>query len=117
MKGALGLIEVLGMATAVTVLDAACKNANVKLVGCNKVIGAGKAVSVTVQIAGDVSAVKSAVDAGVDAGSKVGKILAAHVIPRPHEEVQKLFDTFNAEFEKKTQKKSKKQEVKIKEEN
>lgn len=101
MKGALGLIEVIGMATAVTALDAACKNAEVTLVGCEKVIGAGKAISVTIEIAGQVAAVKSAVDTGVEAASKVGKVLSAHVIPRPHEELDKLIIQFNEAYEKK----------------
>lgn len=101
MKGALGLIEVIGMATAVTALDAACKNAEVALVGCEKVIGAGKAISVTIEIAGGVAAVRSAVDAGVEAANKVGKVLSAHVIPRPHEELDKLAAQFGEAYERK----------------
>ncbi len=111
MNGALGLIEVVGMATAVSALDAACKNADVKLVGCNKVIGAAKSISVTIQIAGQVAAVRSAVDAGVEAANRVGKVLTAHVIPRPHEELDKLLICFNEEVDKKkTEKRSKKAE-------
>ncbi|MFZ5354824.1 MAG: BMC domain-containing protein [Bacillota bacterium] len=107
MNGALGLIEVIGMATAVSALDAACKNADVKLVGCNKVIGAGKSISVTIQIAGQVAAVRSAVDAGVEAANKVGKVLAHHVMPRPHEELEKLIFGFNAAVQKKQEAKAK----------
>jgi microcompartment protein CcmL/EutN len=107
MKEALGLIEVIGMATAVTALDAACKNANVKLVGCNRVIGAGKSISVTIQIAGQVAAVRSAVDAGTEAANKVGKVITAHVIPRPHEELEKLITAFDIEYQKKLKQKEK----------
>ncbi len=107
MKEALGLIEVIGMAAAVTALDAACKNANVKLVGCNRVIGAGKSISVTIQIAGQVAAVRSAVDAAVEATNRVGKVLTAHVIPRPHEELEKLITAFDADYQKKLKQKEK----------
>ncbi|TCO75265.1 BMC domain-containing protein [Marinisporobacter balticus] len=100
MRGALGLIETLGLATAVTALDGACKTAEVRLVGYEKVIGAGKAVSVTIHIAGDVAAVKAAVEAGVMAAEKVGTVLAHSVIPRPHEEVQTLINIFNRNLEK-----------------
>ena len=94
MEKALGLIEAIGLSTAVTALDAASKAADITLVGVEKVIGAGESVSVTIQIAGDVAAVRAAVDAGVAAGTRVGSILASHVIPRPHEEVAKLIEKF-----------------------
>lgn len=101
MEGALGLIEVIGLVTAVTALDAACKNADVVLAGCQKVIGVERAISVTVQIVGQVAAVKSAVDAGVTAAEKVGKVVSSHVIPRPHEEIDKLISNINKELEQK----------------
>lgn len=96
MRAALGLMETIGLTTAITALDAASKAADVTLIGYDKVIGVGKAVSVTVHIAGEVAAVKAAVDAGVAAGNRVGTVVSAHVIPRPHEEVDRLI----AEFEK-----------------
>lgn len=96
MRAALGLIESIGLTTAIAALDAASKAANVSLVGFDKVIGVSKKVSVTIQIAGEVAAVRSAVDAGVAAAERVGEVVASHVIPRPHEEVDKIL----AEFEK-----------------
>lgn len=114
MKSALGLIEVVGLTAAVTALDAASKAADVKLVGVEKVIGVDKLVSVTINIAGEVAAVKAAVEAGVSAGNKVGKVVSGHVIPRPHEEVDKLISAFENNL--KTKKESKKTEQK-KEEN
>lgn len=108
MSKALGLIEALGLATAVTALDAASKAADVTLVGFEKIIGVGKAVGVNIQIAGEVAAVKAAVDAGVAAGNRVGTIFSSHVIPRPHEEIEKLL----AQFEKNLTKKEEKKEVK-----
>ena len=87
MKAALGLIEAVGLGAAITALDAASKAADVKLVGYEKVIGAGQAVSVTIQIAGEVAAVQASVDAGVAAANRIGRVLSYQVIPRPHEEV------------------------------
>ncbi len=94
MEKALGLIETLGLTTAVTALDAASKAADVTLVGVEKVIGVGKAVGVTIQVAGEVAAVRAAVDAGEDAGNRVGIVVSSHVIPRPHEEVAGLIKRF-----------------------
>lgn len=105
MRKAIGLIEALGLATAVTALDAASKAADVTLVGYEKVIGVGKAVGVNIQIAGEVAAVRAAVDAGVEAGNRVGTIFSSHVIPRPHEDVQALIDKFGKNLNKKEEKK------------
>ena len=113
MNGALGLIEAMGLATAVAALDAASKAANVTLVGMEKIIGVGGAVGVNIQIAGEVAAVQAAVEAGVTAGKKIGTIFAFHVIPRPHEEVEKLIEQFTKNLkEKKETKEVKKEEVK-----
>ena len=57
-----------------------CKAANVALVGTEK-IGSGL---VTVMVRGDVGAVKSAVESGSAAASRLGELVATHVIPRPH---------------------------------
>ncbi|KNF07042.1 microcompartments protein [Gottschalkia purinilytica] len=96
MRAALGLIEAVGLTTAITALDAASKAADVKLVGFDKVIGVEKTISVTIHIAGEVAAVRAAVDAGVEAANRIGKVVSSHVIPRPHDEIDKLM----AEFEK-----------------
>lgn len=130
MRAALGLIETIGLTTAITALDAASKAADVTLIGYDKVIGVGKAVSVTVHIAGEVAAVKAAVDAGVSAGNRVGTVVSGHVIPRPHEEVDRLIAEFEKNLkdknevskteQKKDDKKQKKvntEEIKNKEEN
>jgi len=94
LKAALGLIETVGSTAAITALDAASKAANVELVGYEKVIGVGKVVSVTVQVAGEVAAVRAAVEAGVAAANRVGTVVSQHVIPRPHEEVDNLIKKF-----------------------
>lgn len=101
MRAALGLIEAIGLTTAITALDAASKAADVRLVGFDKVIGVSKKVSVTIQIAGEVAAVRAAVDAGVPAAERVGEVVASHVIPRPHEEVDKLLQEFENNLKEK----------------
>lgn len=101
MRSALGLIESIGLTTAITALDAASKAADVRLAGFDKVIGVSKKVSVTIQIVGEVAAVRSAVDAGVAAAERVGEVVASHVIPRPHEEVDKLLEEFEKNLKEK----------------
>ena len=41
-------------------------------------------------VRGDVGAVKSAVEAGAAAASKLGELVATHVIPRPHNDVERI---------------------------
>lgn len=83
---ALGLVEVKGLTGAIEAADAMVKTANVVLVG-KEYIGAGY---VTIMVRGDVGAVKAATDAGAAAARRVGELVAVHVIPRPHEEVEKV---------------------------
>ncbi|MCI9669436.1 MAG: BMC domain-containing protein, partial [Oscillospiraceae bacterium] len=66
--------------------DAMVKAANVTLIGTEK-IGSGL---VSVMVRGDVGAVKAAVEAGGQAASRLGEIIATHVIPRPHSDVEKI---------------------------
>ena len=86
MGEALGMIETKGLVGAIEADDAMTKSANVTLMGYEK-IGSGL---VTVMVRGDVGAVKAAVDAGACAAEKVGEIVAQHVIPRPHTDVEKI---------------------------
>ena len=83
---ALGMVETRGLVGAIEAADAMVKAANVHLVGKEQ-IGSGL---VTVMVRGDVGAVKAAVDAGACAAEKVGEIVAQHVIPRPHTDVEKI---------------------------
>lgn len=76
--GALGLIEVIGYPTAIVAADAALKASNVKLNTISKV-GSG---IMTVQLTGDVAAIRSAVDAGATAAKEIGILRYTHVIPR-----------------------------------
>ncbi len=86
MQKAIGLIETRGLVGSIEAADAMVKAANVKLLGKEK-IGGGL---VTVVVEGDVGAVKAATDAGASAAKKVGELLSVHVIPRPHEETEKI---------------------------
>lgn len=85
-KEALGMIETRGLTAAIEAADAMTKSAEVTLVGTEK-IGSGL---VTVMVRGDVGAVKAAVESGTAAASKLGELVAAHVIPRPHTDVEKI---------------------------
>jgi ethanolamine utilization protein EutM len=83
-KQALGLVETKGLIGAIEAADAMVKAANVTLVGKEN-IGSGL---VTVMVRGDVGAVKASVEAGSAAAKRVGELVSAHVIPRPHDEVE-----------------------------
>ena len=85
-KQALGLIETKGLVGAIEAADAMVKAANVTLIGKEN-IGSGL---VTVMVRGDVGAVKASVEAGSAAAKRVGELVSAHVIPRPHDEVEDI---------------------------
>ena len=86
---ALGMIETRGLVAAIEAADAMVKAANVQLIGTEK-IGSGL---VSVMVRGDVGAVKSAVEVGTSAAQRLGEIIATHVIPRPHSDVEKILPT------------------------
>ncbi|MCI8893830.1 MAG: propanediol utilization microcompartment protein PduA [Lachnospiraceae bacterium] len=86
---ALGMVETRGLTAAIEAADAMVKAANVVLIGTEK-IGSGL---VTVMVRGDVGAVKSAVEAGAANASRLGELVATHVIPRPHTDVEKILPT------------------------
>ena len=80
---ALGMVETRGLTAAIEAADAMTKAAEVSLIGTEK-IGSGL---VTVMVRGDVGAVKAA------AASRLGELVATHVIPRPHNDVEKILPT------------------------
>ena len=84
------MIETKGLVGCIEAADAMVKSANVVLTGYEK-IGSGL---VTVMVRGDVGAVKAAVDAGAAAADKVGQVVSVHVIPRPHQDVEKMLPSF-----------------------
>ena len=83
---ALGMVETRGLTAAIEAADAMTKSAEVTLVGTEK-IGSGL---VPVMVRGDVGAVKAAVESGSAAATRLGELVAAHVIPRPHNDVEKI---------------------------
>ncbi len=92
---ALGMIEVYGRVGAIEGLDSALKAANVSLVNMIRV--GGGLTSVFVE--GDVGAVKASIDAAAAAAERVGKLISAHVIPRPDAAVREMLDiALNDEF-------------------
>lgn len=84
---ALGMIETRGHIGIVEATDAMVKAADVTFA---KSIAIGGAY-VAVVVKGDVGSVKAAVDAGAAAASRVGELVAAHVIARPHEALIESF--------------------------
>lgn len=87
MMDALGMIETKGMVALIEAADAMVKAARVELVGYQQ-IGAGL---VTALVRGDVAACKAATDAGAAAAKRVGEVIAVHVIPRPHDDLEGIF--------------------------
>ena len=82
----LGMIETRGLVAAIEAADAMVKSAEVTLIGTEK-IGSGL---VSVMVRGDVGAVNAAVESGTAAAAKLGEVIATHVIPRPHNDVEKI---------------------------
>ncbi|MBQ2968730.1 MAG: BMC domain-containing protein [Clostridia bacterium] len=87
---ALGMIETRGLTAAIEASDAMVKAAEVTLIGTEK-IGSGL---VSVMVRGDVGAVKAAVEAGANLAQRLGELVAVHVIPRPHADVEKILPKF-----------------------
>lgn len=85
------MVETRGLVAAIEAADAMVKAANVVLIGTEK-IGSGL---VSVMIRGDVGAVKAATEAGANAAQNLGEIIAVHVIPRPHSDVEKILPTLD----------------------
>ena len=83
---ALGMVETRGLTAAIEAADSMVKAAQVTLVGTEK-IGSGL---VTVMVRGDVGAVKAAVEAGAANAARLGELVATHVVPRPHSDVEKI---------------------------
>jgi microcompartment protein CcmL/EutN len=84
---ALGMIETRGLIGMIEAADAMLKTANVVLVSWQKV----DAGLVTAIIRGDVGSVKAATDAGAAAARRVGELVGVHVIPRPADDLEKVF--------------------------
>jgi ethanolamine utilization protein EutM len=89
MDLALGLIETRGFVGSVEAADVMLKTANVRLLGKEVV----REALVTIEVVGEVAAVKAAVEAGALAAARVGELISAHVIPRPDDEIDVILAT------------------------
>ena len=84
---ALGMIETRGLVSLIEAADAMVKTADVLIVAWDKV----DAGLVTVLVRGDVGSVKAATDAGAAAARRVGELVGVHVIPRPADDLERVF--------------------------
>ncbi|OGR82294.1 MAG: ethanolamine utilization protein EutM [Elusimicrobia bacterium RIFCSPHIGHO2_01_FULL_64_10] len=91
---ALGMIETRGLVGAIEASDAMAKTAKVRLMGYEK-IGSGL---VTTFCRGEVGAVRAAIEAGASAAQKVGELVSVHVIPRPHDGLEKYLKKIEGTF-------------------
>ena len=87
MNESIGMIETKGYVGSIEASDAMVKAAGVTLA---KQIQIGGGL-VTILVRGDIGSVKAAVEAGADAAKRVGELVCAHVVARPHTELLKHF--------------------------
>ena len=83
MQTALGMIETIGLVSALEAADAGLKAAHVRLLGTDYVRGG----LVMVRFEGEVAAVQAAIAAGSAAARRIGHVFSSHVIPRAMPEV------------------------------
>ena len=95
LREALGLIETRGLVGMIEASDAMAKTAKVRLAGYEK-IGSGL---VTTLCRGEVGAVRAAVEAGASAAQRVGELVSVHVIPRPHDDLEKYLKKIEGSFQ------------------
>ncbi len=81
---ALGMVETRGLIGSIEAADVMVKTANVALLGTEYIRNG----LVTVEVIGEVAAVKAAVEAGAAAAQRVGQLVSTHVIPRPSDEIE-----------------------------
>jgi len=90
------MVETKGFVGMIEASDAMAKAAKVRMLGYEK-IGSGL---VTTLCRGEVGAVRAAVDAGAAAAQKVGEMVAIHVIPRPHGDIEKYLEQISIKVHK-----------------
>ncbi|WP_028856801.1 BMC domain-containing protein [Psychrilyobacter atlanticus] len=83
---ALGMMETVGLIGAIEAADVATKTANVEILN-KHFISAG---IVTVEITGDIGAVKVAIEAAEESVKKLGLYVSSNVIARPSESIANL---------------------------
>ncbi|PHV72119.1 microcompartment protein [Sporanaerobium hydrogeniformans] len=95
MGKSVGLLEVYGLATALHVADAACKATNVTIeaIDKNKPANADALpvpLLIMLKFRGSVTDVTEAVEVGKRAANEIAGYVAAHVIPSPDEDLEKM---------------------------
>ncbi len=88
MNQAVGLVEIKGLASAVTIADVMVKVAAVTLMGIERARGFGW---MTIEVSGDVAAVQAAVDAAKAKAKEHEALISALVIPRPAKNLETVF--------------------------
>mgnify|MGYP001091638673 CR=1 FL=1 len=88
MREAIGMVETRSLVGAIEAADAMLKAANVHIMDYH-LVGSGL---VSITVAGEVAAVTAAVEAAKERAGLVAEVVSANVIPRPHDEVDKIFD-------------------------
>lgn len=86
MNQSIGIVEVIGLTAATSCIDVMVKAAFVEVYNIRRT-GSGM---ITIIIQGDLASVQVAVEKGADAAQCIGELVAAHVIPRPYEGLEKL---------------------------
>ena len=94
-SGAVAVVEVAGLPTAIACADAMVKSANVTLIGYE--ITKGGPGMVNVKICGDVGAVQAAVAAGCEVANQITQVMSKVIMPRPHADLEKMLLNRNAE--------------------
>lgn len=84
---AIGILETKGLTALVQGTDAMLKSANVELAGPMKSVGSAL---VSVIVTGDVAAVKAAIETGAETAGRYGEVVSAHVIARPHGDIDSV---------------------------
>ena len=84
MKQSLGLLEVSGLALAISCADVMAKAASITLVGLEKTNGSGWMV---IKIIGDVASVQAAISTGVSFADQRDGLVAHKVISRPGDRI------------------------------
>jgi ethanolamine utilization protein EutM len=96
MQQALGLLETRGLIGAIAAADAMAKAANIKILSKEKITAA----MVTIEITGEVAAVKAAIEAGAVAAQRVGQLVGVHVIARPDDMLSVILPAIHEDDEK-----------------
>ncbi|WP_307726630.1 BMC domain-containing protein [Vibrio agarivorans] len=89
MKNSFGMVEVAGLALAVTVADVMAKSANIEILGLERTNGSGW---ILIKISGDVGSVTAAVESGAALAQQQQGLVSHKVIARPADGLGSLWN-------------------------